>query len=352
VECKNPDDPLDAKNLVFNGALVVDGGSIAVVIRTGKHHAPLASPISYEPTTHLARSLTAHSPYTAHISNAPPQTAHSTAGDATLIGQMMTLSRGATVSKSTLKADLEFFVKFLTVFALIQGIAVFAVGCARGLPPIEVFVSGFVIIMVGNIPQGLPSTVTVCLTIIAQRMGSQNVFLKKLDILETLGSCTCICTDKTGTLTMNIMSVAHLWTATEKAATATTAMQPDAAPMTAPIFAWLAADQGSVASSGEDRGSRSSFVVPLAAMLKSTPSEARARSEVEITGKDRSSLCSALWSVQTLWLLRIACLNSRVILEIKEGSSKSAKSAKLEQQGEDSSVVVPNGDASELGIYR
>ena len=42
-------------------------------------------------------------------------------------------------------------------------------------------------------------------------MGAQNVFGKKLDIIETLGACTCICTDKTGTLTQNLMSVANLW---------------------------------------------------------------------------------------------------------------------------------------------
>lgn len=60
-------------------------------------------------------------------------------------------------------------------------------------------------------PQGLPTTVTACLFIIADRMGKHNVFVKKLDIVETLGSCTCICTDKTGTLTQNLMSVANFW---------------------------------------------------------------------------------------------------------------------------------------------
>jgi hypothetical protein len=70
---------------------------------------------------------------------------------------------------------------------------------------------GFVIIMIGNVPQGLPTTITACLYIIAERMGKHNVFVKKLDIIETLGSCTCICTDKTGTLTQNLMTVANTW---------------------------------------------------------------------------------------------------------------------------------------------
>lgn len=77
----------------------------------------------------------------------------------------------------------------------------------------DVFINGFVTIMIGNVPQGLPTTVTACLSIVAERMGRQNVFVKKLDVIETLGSCTLICTDKTGTLTMNLMSVANTWAA-------------------------------------------------------------------------------------------------------------------------------------------
>ena len=50
--------------------------------------------------------------------------------------------------------------------------------------------------MIGNVPQGLPTTVTACLFIVAERMGKHNVFVKKLDIIETLGSCTLICTGK------------------------------------------------------------------------------------------------------------------------------------------------------------
>jgi sodium/potassium-transporting ATPase subunit alpha len=61
--------------------------------------------------------------------------------------------------------------------------------------------------MIDNVPQG---TVTASLFIVADQTGEHNVFVKKLDIIETLGSCTLICTEKTGTLTMNLMSVAGL----------------------------------------------------------------------------------------------------------------------------------------------
>ena len=67
--------------------------------------------------------------------------------------------------------------------------------------------------VVASIPQGLPTTVTACLHVAAERMKKQHVFVKKFAVIETLGTCSCICTDKTGTLTQNYMSVAHVWLA-------------------------------------------------------------------------------------------------------------------------------------------
>jgi len=157
---------LEAKNIIFNGSLVVDGGCYAVIIRTG---------------------------------------------DATLIGTMVELTGDVNKAASTLKADMEYFVKVLTLFALVQAALIFIVGLSRGYNPLTVFIYGFVVIMIGNVPQGLPSTTAASLFLIAERMGKQNVFVKKLDIIETLGSCTLICTDKTGTLTLNQMTVANLW---------------------------------------------------------------------------------------------------------------------------------------------
>src|SRR5262245_32558437 len=59
--------------------------------------------------------------------------------------------------------------------------------------------------------QGLPGTVTSQLAIIARRMAKKNVFLKRLDIVETFGAATVIASDKTGTLTKNDMTVSDLW---------------------------------------------------------------------------------------------------------------------------------------------
>ncbi|ETO18591.1 P-type ATPase [Reticulomyxa filosa] len=65
--------------------------------------------------------------------------------------------------------------------------------------------------MVANVPEGLPTTVVSLLTIIAKRLAEKNVNVKRLQNVETLGSCTVIASDKTGTITQNNMSVSQLW---------------------------------------------------------------------------------------------------------------------------------------------
>jgi len=66
-------------------------------------------------------------------------------------------------------------------------------------------------IIVANVPEGLYITVTVCMALAAKRMAARSVLVKNLQSVETLGSTSCICSDKTGTLTQNRMTVSHLY---------------------------------------------------------------------------------------------------------------------------------------------
>ncbi len=61
------------------------------------------------------------------------------------------------------------------------------------------------------VPEGMPITITVSLSITAQKLSKLKVLVKNLESVETLGSTSCICSDKTGTLTQNVMTVEHLW---------------------------------------------------------------------------------------------------------------------------------------------
>jgi sodium/potassium-transporting ATPase subunit alpha len=66
-------------------------------------------------------------------------------------------------------------------------------------------------IIVANVPEGILACVTISLAITATKLAEKHVLVKNLESVETLGSTSCICSDKTGTLTMNKMAVSHLW---------------------------------------------------------------------------------------------------------------------------------------------
>ena len=131
-------------------------------------------------------------------------------GDNTVMGRIAGLASGLDSGDTPLAKEISFFIRVITAVALFIGIIFFIVALILGYNWLEalVFLMGTI---VANVPEGLLSTVTVCLTLTAKRMASKNCLVKNLEAVETLGSTSTICSDKTGTLTQNRMTVSHMW---------------------------------------------------------------------------------------------------------------------------------------------
>ncbi|NLL72698.1 MAG: calcium-translocating P-type ATPase, PMCA-type [Clostridiales bacterium] len=99
--------------------------------------------------------------------------------------------------------------KTLGITALAICLIVFLIGLYKDLPPFEMFMTS-VSLAVAAIPEGLPAIVTIMLSLGVQRMAKKNAVIRKLPAVETLGSATVICSDKTGTLTQNVMTVTDI----------------------------------------------------------------------------------------------------------------------------------------------
>ena len=131
-------------------------------------------------------------------------------GAATELGRIHQLIGETTTIATPLTKKLAYFSKVLTVAILALAALTFALGLWRGQNPTEVFMAA-VALAVGAIPEGLPAAVTITLAIGVGRMAQRHAIIRKLPAVETLGSTTVICSDKTGTLTKNEMTVQALW---------------------------------------------------------------------------------------------------------------------------------------------
>lgn len=133
-------------------------------------------------------------------------------GMKTAMGQIADMIQNAEVVTTPLQRRLEQLGKILITVALFLTILVVFVGVAHGHDLYTMFLAG-VSLAVASIPEGLPTIVTVSLSLGVQRMIKQKAIVRKLSAVETLGCASIICSDKTGTMTQNKMTVTHLWSA-------------------------------------------------------------------------------------------------------------------------------------------
>ncbi|KAL4489840.1 hypothetical protein ABPG72_022480 [Tetrahymena utriculariae] len=166
VECSHPENYLETTNIAFFGTLCKEGTAKVIVICTG---------------------------------------------DRTTLGQIENLFSGEKKVKTPLRAELDRFIYMITVLAFFLCILFFLLAyLVIGFPIMSCIVFG-IGILAANVPEGLFGCITICLAITAKNLARKQVLVKNLEAVETLGCTSCICSDKTGTLTQNIMTLKHLW---------------------------------------------------------------------------------------------------------------------------------------------
>lgn len=128
----------------------------------------------------------------------------------TEVGKIAGMINSTVDTETPLQAKLDKLGKILGIAALIICAIIFGIGLLYGKEPIHMFMTA-VSLAVAAIPEGLPAVSTIVLAIGVQRMVKRNAIIKKLPAVETLGSATVICSDKTGTLTQNKMTVEKIF---------------------------------------------------------------------------------------------------------------------------------------------
>ncbi|HEU0025361.1 MAG TPA: cation-transporting P-type ATPase [Thermoleophilaceae bacterium] len=131
-------------------------------------------------------------------------------GMSTELGRIATLTQGAPHHLSPLEREMGRVTQLVAILSVSIGVGFFFLAGTLGVGLTERFVFAIGVI-VANVPEGLLPTVTLSLALATQRMARRNAIVRRLSSVETLGATTVICTDKTGTLTANEMTVRRVW---------------------------------------------------------------------------------------------------------------------------------------------
>lgn len=127
----------------------------------------------------------------------------------TQVGRIAGMIGSQTPPQTPLQRKLAQTGKYLGIGALVICFAIFVMGLIQRVPPLEMFLIS-ISLAVAAIPEGLPAVVTITLSVGVRRMAAKRAIVRRMPAVETLGSASVICSDKTGTLTLNRMTVAEL----------------------------------------------------------------------------------------------------------------------------------------------
>lgn len=126
----------------------------------------------------------------------------------TQMGKIASMIQEENKDKTPLEIKIETLSKTLSIFSVVICILIFALEILQGIPAANTFMTA-VSLAVAAIPEGLPAILTLTLALGMQKMAGNKAIIRKLLAVETLGSCSVICTDKTGTLTLNKLTVTN-----------------------------------------------------------------------------------------------------------------------------------------------
>ena len=131
-------------------------------------------------------------------------------GQETEVGKIAQMTEEAETPKTPLELSIAQFGRYLVAGSIALFVAVMTFGLLRGIGTVEIFMVA-ISQMVSMVPEGLPVAMTIALSVGMQRMARRGAIVRRLAAVETLGSTSVICSDKTGTLTRNEMTITNIW---------------------------------------------------------------------------------------------------------------------------------------------